>query len=69
MSNITNEKKDAPQPLTPAVFHVLLALSAGERLGPGTLYRSLKEMTRARLLAEVPVTPRAGSSTLVIETA
>ena len=76
MSKVSNKKKDAPQPLTPAVFHILLALTAGERhglgiaddveaategamrLGPGTLYRSLKEMTRDRLIAEVAAPER-----------
>lgn len=55
-------------PLTPAVFHILLALSRGAmhglgiadaiehetagamRLGPGTLYRSLKDMAGAELV-------------------
>jgi len=55
----------------PAVFHILLALSAGDlhglgiaaavdeatagavRLGPGTLYRSLKEMASGGLIREV----------------
>ena len=58
-------------PLSPPVFHILLALSEralhglgiAERveavtdgaveLGPGTLYRSLKEMTRGGLIREV----------------
>ena len=62
---------DAMEPLRPAVFHILLALSEGDhhglgiaaeveratngtvRLGPGTLYRSLKEMTRDGLVHEV----------------
>ncbi len=57
-------------PLTPAVFHILLALAGGERhgygimqevaantqgqmrLGPGTLYRSIKQMLEARLIEE-----------------
>lgn len=57
------------QPLRPAVFHVLLALSKGDlhglgiadeaetasagalTLGPGTLYRSLAEMTACGLVA------------------
>jgi DNA-binding PadR family transcriptional regulator len=57
-------------PLTPAVFHILLALSAGERhgyaimreiaaatqgqmrLGPGTLYRSIKQLLAAGLIEE-----------------
>ena len=57
-------------PLTPAVFHILLALSSGERhgygimkqveldsqgtvkMGPGTLYGSLKRMLDAGLVQE-----------------
>ncbi len=57
-------------PLTPAVFHILLVLSDGERhgyaimkqveadsqgqvkMGPGTLYGSLKRMLDARLVKE-----------------
>jgi DNA-binding PadR family transcriptional regulator len=57
-------------PLTPAVFHILLALSAGERhgyaimqdverlsegrvkMGPGTLYGSIKRMQEAGLIEE-----------------
>lgn len=57
-------------PLTPAVFHILLALAGGERhgygimlevealtqgklhLGPGTLYRSIKQMLAARMIEE-----------------
>jgi len=60
------------QPLKPAVFHILLALSerpqhglgiadrveqatdGAVRLGPGTLYRSLKEMVRDGLVCEIP---------------
>lgn len=56
--------------LRPAVFHILLALAAGDMhglgiaetideatdgtvmLGPGTLYRSLKEMARDGLIRE-----------------
>lgn len=58
------------QPLTPAVFHILLALAEGERhgygimqeiarltngrirLGPGTLYRSIKAMLADGLIEE-----------------
>jgi len=58
-------------PLKPAVFHILLALSNGQRhglgiadavesetggeirLGPGTLYRALKDMTEAGVVAPV----------------
>jgi DNA-binding PadR family transcriptional regulator len=57
-------------PLTPAVFHVLLALADGERhgyaimqevatstggqikMGPGTLYGTLKRLLEARLIEE-----------------
>jgi DNA-binding PadR family transcriptional regulator len=57
-------------PLTPAVFHVLLALSDGERhgyaimlevaestdgrirLGPGTLYGTIKRLLKAKLIEE-----------------
>jgi DNA-binding PadR family transcriptional regulator len=57
-------------PLTPAVFHILLALSDGERhgygimreietrthgkfrIGPGTLYGSIKRMLDDRLIEE-----------------
>ena len=57
-------------PLTPAVFHILLALAGGERhgyaimqeiaastsgqmrVGPGTLYRSIKQMLALDLIAE-----------------
>lgn len=62
------DKQDAP--LSPAVFHILLALSGGERhgysimkqvsedsegrvkMGPGTLYGSLKRMLDAGLVRE-----------------
>jgi DNA-binding PadR family transcriptional regulator len=61
---------DTLLPLTPAVFHILLALADGERhgygimkeveaytggklrLGPGTLYRSIKGMLAEGLIAE-----------------
>ena len=57
-------------PLTPAAFHILLALADGERhgyaimlevaqrtegrvrLGPGTLYRSIKNMLAAGMIEE-----------------
>lgn len=60
----------SPSPLTPAVFHILLALSPSERhgygimkqveadsqgnvrMGPGTLYGSLKRMLEAGLVKE-----------------
>ena len=62
-------------PLTPAVFHILLALAGGERhgygimrevaessngqvrLGPGTLYRSIKQMLAAGLIEEAGELP------------
>jgi DNA-binding PadR family transcriptional regulator len=68
-----NQARRDPQdflPLTPAVFHVLLALADGEkhgygimqavaataggrlRLGPGTLYGSLKRLLDAALIEE-----------------
>ena len=58
------------EPLTPAVFHILLALADGERhgyaimqdvaastgdhfrMGPGTLYGTLKRLLAAELVAE-----------------
>jgi DNA-binding PadR family transcriptional regulator len=61
---------NAPLPLTPAVFHILLALATGDRhgygimkqveldsqnqvkMGPGTLYGSLKRMMEAGLVRE-----------------
>jgi DNA-binding PadR family transcriptional regulator len=66
-------KTASPQdllPLTPAVFHILLALADGEnhgyaimqevaaitdgemKMGPGTLYGSIKRMLEAGLIAE-----------------
>ena len=57
-------------PLTPAVFHILLALADGEkhgysimqevaaitngtvRMGPGTLYGTIKRLLEAKLIAE-----------------
>ncbi len=62
-------------PLTPAVFHILLALADGERhgysimqevaaytqgklrLGPTTLYRSIRQMLEAGLIAEADERP------------
>ncbi len=61
---------NAMEPLTPAVFHILLALADGERhgyaimqdvaaasantfrMGPGTLYGTLKRLLAADLVAE-----------------
>src|SRR3954468_5207456 len=68
------------QPLSPAVFHILLALSGGERhgyaimtevteatggrfrMGPGTLYGSIKRMIAADLIEETDgrVAPESG---------
>ena len=74
----TTEPAEEPAdllPLTPAVFHILLALADGERhgyaimrevmestggqvrLGPGTLYRSIKQMLAARLIEETSERP------------
>lgn len=62
-------------PLTPAVFHILLALASGERhgysimqeiaastqgafrIGPGTLYRSIKQALALGLIAEADTRP------------
>ena len=62
------EKKAPYQPLTPAVYHILLALADGEKhgyaimkdvetqtgsrikMGPGTLYGSIKRMLAAALI-------------------
>jgi DNA-binding PadR family transcriptional regulator len=70
-----NEKQVSLQPLTPAVYHILLALSDGEKhgyaimkdveaqtggrvkMGPGTLYGSIKRMLAAGLLAEAEERP------------
>lgn len=61
-----------PEPLTPAVFHILLALADKERhgygimqevfdrtnqqikLGPGTLYGTIKRLLEAGLIEELP---------------
>ena len=55
------------EPLTPAVFHILLALYNGERhgyaimqefpMGPGTLYGSIKRMLGAGLIEEAGERP------------
>jgi DNA-binding PadR family transcriptional regulator len=63
------------QPLTPAVFHILLALADGEKhgyaimkdvetqtsgqikMGPGTLYGSIKRMLTAGLIEETDERP------------
>lgn len=62
-------------PLTPAVFHILLALACGERhgyaimqevaatsggvvrMGPGTLYGSIKRMLADGLIEEAAIRP------------
>jgi DNA-binding PadR family transcriptional regulator len=66
------------QPLTPAVFHILLALADGEKhgygimkdievqtggrikMGPGTLYGSIKRMLAAGLIRETDDRPDPG---------
>ena len=66
-------------PLTPAVFHVLLALADGERhgyaimqevvehsegrikMGPGTLYGTIKRLIEAQLIEESDERPDADS--------
>ncbi len=63
------------QPLTPAVFHILLALADGDKhgyaimkdvenqtagrlkLGPGTLYGTIKRLLAAGLIVEVDERP------------
>lgn len=65
-----NLNNQAGEPLTPAVFHILLALADGEKhgygimkeveaqtegrlkMGPGTLYGSIKRMAAAGLIQE-----------------
>src|SRR5262245_18848595 len=70
---MTRRPQPSPAPLTPAVFHILLALaegplhgyavmqaveaSAGEEMGPGTIYGSLQRMETAGLVKELA--PRA----------
>ena len=66
----TTQRPEDLLPLTPAVFHILLALADGERhgygimqeivaategqmrIGPGTLYRSIKQMLAAGMIEE-----------------
>lgn len=65
-----NKEPEEFLPLTPAVFHVLLALADGERhgyaimqevaehtdgrikMGPGTLYGTIKRLLEAKLIEE-----------------
>lgn len=69
------EQTSPAQPLTPAVFHILLALADGEKhgyaimkeveaqtggkikMGPGTLYGSIKRMLSAGLIEEADERP------------
>ena len=69
MATTHTEPQETP-PLTPAVFHVLLALADGERhgyaimrevaestgrrikMGPGTLYGTIKRLLEARMIVE-----------------
>lgn len=69
------EPSPGSQPLTPAVFHILLALAGGEkhgysiiqevaaqtggalRMGPGTLYGSLRRMLDSGLIEESDTRP------------
>ncbi len=73
--NAETPDPEALLPLTPAVFHILLALADGERhgysimreiehftsgqvrLGPTTLYRSIKQMLAAGLIEELDERP------------
>jgi DNA-binding PadR family transcriptional regulator len=72
---LTDQDPEAMLPLTPAVFHILLALADGERhgysimqeiaaqtqgkfrIGPTTLYRSIKQMLEASLIVETDERP------------
>jgi DNA-binding PadR family transcriptional regulator len=72
---MTNPAPLSYQPLTPAVFHILLALADGEKhgyaimkdvdtqtrghikMGPGTLYGSIKRMLTAGLIREADERP------------
>lgn len=74
MSDATMRPNDM-LPLTPAVFHILLALADGEkhgygimqevtritngtlRMGPGTLYGTIKRMLEANLIEETEERP------------
>jgi DNA-binding PadR family transcriptional regulator len=70
-----NEQNASFQPLTPAVFHILLALADGEKhgyaimkdievhtsgqvkMGPGTLYGTIKRMLASALIEETGQRP------------
>jgi DNA-binding PadR family transcriptional regulator len=72
---LTKEKPEAWLPLTPAIFHILLALADKERhgyeimrevdersegkmrVGPGTLYGSIKRMLNDGLIEELDERP------------
>jgi DNA-binding PadR family transcriptional regulator len=74
MAEITRDPEEL-LPLTPAVFHILLALADGElhgygimkevethtqgqvKMGPGTLYGSIKRMLAANLIEETDERP------------
>jgi len=76
MATTRTEPGELP-PLTPAVFHVLLALADGERhgyaimlevaentggqikMGPGTLYGTIKRLLEARMIEESDERPDA----------
>ncbi len=69
------DQKFSQQPLTPAVFHILLSLADGEKhgygimknveiqthgrikMGPGTMYGSIKRMLAAGLIEETEERP------------
>ena len=73
----TQVEPESHLPLTPAVFHVLLALAGGERhgyaimqevtestdgqikMGPGTLYGTIKRLLEAELIEESADRPDA----------
>jgi len=76
---MNHQTPESMLPLTPAVFHILLALADRERhgygikqevsrltydkvkLGPGTLYGTIKRMVAAGLLEESTRQQKAGS--------
>ncbi len=75
MATQASHDGEAELPLTPAVFHIMLALADGERhgysilreverytdgqlkLGPTTLYRSIRQMLAAGYIAETEARP------------